>query len=442
MKSRLRAEPDGPPLIMLVPEQATFQTEYSLLQEGDLRGTLRAQALSFRRLAFRVMQETGGTALVPIGDTGKHMLLYKIVHRFSSQLELFQSGAEQPGFIDRLAEVLTEWKRYGMSADLLKELIVKTNDSRSRLLQRKLHDLAVIWGHMESELSGKYIDAEDYLHYLKESYAEASSMEDAIIWVDGFYGFTPTEYDALGTLFANAAQVTVTLTLDRGYEAGEAPHELDLFHPTAETYGKIIAIAEANGVEVLPLINLNDGEIARFKNSAMLCHLERHYDKRLPMLLPDKLPSDGLQADYNITLQAASNRRSEVEAVARDILRRAQDEDVRWRDIAILVRNAEDYSDYLTVVFDDYQIPFLSIRRKRHSIIHWWSLFVPLWKLFYSAGDTMLYFGASKQKCSSQLTEVYRAIGSTDWKIIRLQQASTVGNGLTARAGNRLFLFH
>src|SRR4030095_651611 len=89
IREQLRVQPDGPPLVMLVPEQATFQTEYALLQSGGLNGTIRAQALSFRRLAFRVMQETGGTALVPIGDTGKHMLLYKIVHRLGSQLELF-----------------------------------------------------------------------------------------------------------------------------------------------------------------------------------------------------------------------------------------------------------------------------------------------------------------------------------------------------------------
>jgi len=31
--------------------------------------------LSFRRLAFRIMQETGGTALVSIGENGKSMML-------------------------------------------------------------------------------------------------------------------------------------------------------------------------------------------------------------------------------------------------------------------------------------------------------------------------------------------------------------------------------
>src|SRR3569832_2714196 len=102
IRAKLLTNPDGPPLIMLVPEQATFQTEYELLrEEGERRGTVRAQALSFRRLAFRVMQETGGTALVPIDENGKNMLLYKLMHRLEPELRLFQGAGGQPGFIER-----------------------------------------------------------------------------------------------------------------------------------------------------------------------------------------------------------------------------------------------------------------------------------------------------------------------------------------------------
>lgn len=71
IKRRLAERPDGRPLIWLVPEQATSQAEYALIQSPELGGTLRAQVLSFRRLAWRVMQEVGGTARLPIDETGK-----------------------------------------------------------------------------------------------------------------------------------------------------------------------------------------------------------------------------------------------------------------------------------------------------------------------------------------------------------------------------------
>ncbi|WP_138753334.1 helicase-exonuclease AddAB subunit AddB [Paenibacillus sinopodophylli] len=386
IREQLRSEPDGPPLVMLVPEQATFQTEYALLQNGDLNGTIRAQALSFRRLAFRVMQETGGTALVPINDTGKHMLLYKIVHRLGGQLELFQSGAEQPGFIDRLAELLTEWKRYGVDSELLqdKQNAAKSGSEHSSLLKRKLHDLQLIYNHMEQELAGMYIDAEDYLRFLKNGFANASAMQGVQIWVDGFYGFTPTEYEALGALMASSAQVTVTLTLHRPYESGELPHELELFHPTAETYNTLMALAAQYEVEVEKPIRLGENPPIRFKDSPMLAHLEKHYSERIPMLLADPTVQGSEDARCGISLHAAANRRAEVEAVARDIVRRARGEELRWRDIAVMVRNPEDYTDYIGLVFADYGIPYF-VDQKEKALHH------PLVEFIRSALETVLF---------------------------------------------------
>ncbi|WP_424766710.1 helicase-exonuclease AddAB subunit AddB [Paenibacillus sp. sgz302251] len=386
MREQLREQPDGAPLVMLVPEQATFQTEYALLQQGGLLGTIRAQALSFHRLAFRVMQETGGTALVPIGDTGKHMLLYKIVHRLGQQLELFQSGAEQPGFIDRLAELITEWKRYGIDSELLQEKLgaADADTAHSKLLKRKLHDLQLIYSQMEQELAGLYIDAEDYLRYLQNGFALAPAMQGAQFWVDGFYGFTPAEFEALGALMASAAQVTVTLTLNRPYEPGELPHELDLFHPTAETYNKLIELAAMHDVTVLTPIVLDHKQPVRFQDSPMLAHLEKHFNDRIPMLLPDQKLLEPEHPRCGVSLHAAANRRAEVESVARDIIRRAQTEKLRWRDVAVMVRNAEDYTDYIALVFHDYGIPYF-VDQKEKAVHH------PLVEFIRSALETVLF---------------------------------------------------
>ncbi|MFF2887780.1 helicase-exonuclease AddAB subunit AddB [Paenibacillus sp. NPDC057967] len=383
IREQLRGEPDGPPLIMLVPEQATFQSEYTLLRSGELRGSLRAQALSFRRLAFRVMQETGGTALVPIGDTGKSMLLYKIVHRLSSRLQLYQSGAEQAGFIERLSELLTEWKRYGVDAEGLRKLDagLSGEERQEGLLDRKLHDLSLIYEEMEASLAGRYVDAEDYLAYLSHSYSEAPSMKDACLWVDGFHGFTPTEYEALGTLMKHAKQVNVTLTLDRHYGAGERPHELDLFHPAAETCIRLMELAEAHDIEVLPVLDMNGGGSIphRYSESPLLAHLEKHYDKRVPMLSGRQ----STPAGDGIRLLSASGRRAEVEAVARDIRSRARNQGLRWREIAILTRNSDDYADYLSLILDDYGIPHF-VDQKEQAHHH------PLVEFIRSALETVL----------------------------------------------------
>ena len=75
--SLLRQEPQGKPLILLVPEQSSFRTEQALVSSGDIKGTMRAEVLGFRRLAYRVMQEAGGSARIPIGAEGKRCFYIK-----------------------------------------------------------------------------------------------------------------------------------------------------------------------------------------------------------------------------------------------------------------------------------------------------------------------------------------------------------------------------
>src|SRR5690606_36251298 len=157
-------------------------------------------AMSFRRLAFRVMQETGGTALIPITDTGKHMLLYKLVHRLHDELQLFKNSEDQAGFIERVSDMLTEWKRYGVNAEQVKQLADEVSPRHSQQLQKKLHDLALLYKAMERELEHKYVDSEDYLHFMENNISSAISLAGCKVWVDGFFGFTPTEYAALGSL--------------------------------------------------------------------------------------------------------------------------------------------------------------------------------------------------------------------------------------------------
>lgn len=377
IRMKLREDPLGTPLVLLVPEQATFQSEYGLLG-GGVSGTIRAQVLSFRRLAYRVMQETGGAALVPIGDNGKTMLLYKIVQRLGDRLKLFRSGGEQSGFYGKLGELLTEWKRYGVGSAALKEGMEPEGGGES-LLSRKLHDLQLIYENFELELSDRYMDADDDLIYLAQNIAGADSLRGAEIWVDGFSGFTPRELDALSSLLLHSASVTVTLCLDRPYAQGEQPHELDLFHPAARTYIKLRELAEELSVSVEEPVLLMDEPLVKFRGSPMLAHLEKHFGGRVPMLR-------GAEGEYGagIVLNTAAGRRAEVEAAARDMVSLARDKGMRWRDMAVIVRNAADYEETVKHVFADYGIPFF-IDSKNDALHH------PLVELIRSALETVLY---------------------------------------------------
>jgi len=359
IRSRLKEAPIGPPLVLLVPEQATFQAEHAMATTPGLNGFMRAQVLSFRRLAFRVMQETGGSAIVPIHDYGKAMLLHKALEARKDNLRIFRGGTGETGLIAGLNDLLTEMKRYGVGAAELAlhaESAAGRPEAKGGMLPDKLHDLSLVYGDMERALAGHWQDGEDMLDWLARGAPNSALLEGAEIWLDGFHGFTPGEYAVIRALLEKAARVHVALCVDRPYGAGERPDELELFHPTAETSAQLGELARAAGVREEPATVLEPEAAPRYRSNPMLAFLERNWDNRKRW----EGDADVLRADHpacGLSLHEAANRRAEAEAVARDMLRRVREEGARWRDMAVFVRKLDDYADLLASAFGDYGIP-------------------------------------------------------------------------------------
>lgn len=389
IREQLEHAPLGDPIVLLVPEQATFQAEYALVSSEQLSGIIRAQALSFRRLAYRIMQETGGTTRLPIDDTGKKMMLYKTLYKHKDQLKLFQHAIEHIGFIDSLNEVLNEFKRYTISAGRLSDYFtsLQNDDVEQTVLSDKLHDLTLIYDAFETEISAEYIDAEEYLDILAEQIQYSHYIKEAEIWIDGFNGFTPQEFKVIEQLMKYAGTVHIALCVDREYSATERPDELDLFHPTATTLIQLQQMADELQVRREPTVLLegqlgNGGRMnARFSSNPMLAHLEQYYHQRRIWRGANAGADAGSNAGSNtenegdrtpsrhgISIHAAVNRRAEIDGVAREMIRLVRDEGYRWRDMAVMVRNADDYEDLIAMILSDYRIPFFF--DQKHTVTH------------------------------------------------------------------------
>jgi len=359
ISAKLEAEPQGNAIILLVPEQGSFQAEHGLVTSGRIKGSVRAQVLSFRRLAYRVMQETGGTARVGISDEGKKMLLYKIIQRRKDDLKLFGASGEQLGFVGKLGDVYTEMKRYCVDASAVGLLLEQLPSAQgvTPILRSKLEDLWTVYKDFEQEMSPLYIDEEDNLIRLTEAMKDSDYLRGAEIWIDGFHGFTPQELLAVGQMMAHARSVTVSLTLDKPYDGVSMPHELDLFHPTATTYVKLRGMAEELGLDIEDTV-LAPPVPPRFRDHPMLAHLERGYDRRL------RYQPGASQSEEAVSIHPASSRRAEVEGALREMLRLSREEGVRFREMAVFVRNLGDYEHLVMPLFQDYGVPFFLDQKK------------------------------------------------------------------------------
>ncbi|MEK8215689.1 helicase-exonuclease AddAB subunit AddB [Paenibacillus sp. FSL L8-0463] len=377
VSSKLESEPLGAPIIVLVPEQGSFGAERGLLAAGSVKGSIRAQTLSFSRLAFRVKQETGGSTSLPISEEGKKMLIYKIINRRKEELKLFGASSDRPGFVERLSALHTELKRCCLGASDLEEQLARMREAigSSPILAGKLDDLHIVFSELEQEMSQLYIDQEDRLAELAEHIADSSYIREAEIWVDGFHGFTPQEFMVLRELMQHASGVTVALTLDRIYPTGLQPHELELFHPSAVTYIKLRGMAEELGLAVWDEL-LAPPVLPRFAGSPALAHLERGFHRR------SRWSGDIGQAAEAITISAAVSRRTEVEGALREMIRLARDEGAEYGEMAVFMRNISDYEQLITPLFQDYGVPFF-LDQKVNELHH------PLVEFIRSALDVV-----------------------------------------------------
>ena len=356
IRGKLAENPEGSPIIYLVPDQMTFLSEYKLIKTPGLAGMIRAQVFSFSRLAWRVLQETGGMSRIHLDSVGVNMLIRKIIEEKKDELKMFRRSADKQGFVAQIEQILTEFKRYCIQPDELHHFWEHSSAQESAI-QDKLHDLELIYQSFEDELIGKYLQSEDYFTLLIEKMADSSYIADAEIYVDGFYSLTPQELLIIEAMMKNGCKVTVALTLDQPYTQAP-PDNLELFRQTGTTYFHIYQTALQLGVSIEEDKILTG--TGRFSESLALKHLEQNFTVR-PVRTFDE------QAD--ITISQAVNRRAEVEGVARTILKLVRNQDYRFKEIAILVRNSESYRELLQTVFRDYQIP-LFIDAKRTMLHH------------------------------------------------------------------------
>jgi ATP-dependent helicase/nuclease subunit B len=357
IRESLVENPSGEAIIYLVPNQMTFQAEHDLLHASELGGIVRAQVFSFTRLAWKVLQETGGISRYHVNDVGVNMLLRKIVEKRKSDLKVFRKAADQAGFYEQLGLMISELKNYQVTPESLvqlKETIETT--TKSTIISNKLHDIQMIYEEFEQALVHKYVDSQDYLRLLIEKIPAATYLQNAHIYIDGFYEFTPQQIAVIEQLMHRCKKVTIALTGDK--RQSDTPFDdLQLFAKTARMYDRIRRLASDGGINIEEDVFLSN-EQGRFQHNEALAHLESYYDVR---------PTNRYGPQSSVQFISAVNRRAEVEGVAREIRTLVQKEGYRYRDIAVLNRNGQDYYDLLKTVFEDYDIPlFIDEKRPMH----------------------------------------------------------------------------
>lgn len=345
----LRQDPLGAPIVLIVPDQMSYSMEHSLAAEFGLNGMVRAQVLTFKRLAWRVLQETGGITRKEVDGFGYRMLIRSVLEENREDFKLFRQAADKRGFTEQVEGVLKEFSRYCLDHATLAELHTQLADvSAPRSLVDKAGDLSLLLEKVEERLGTSYVDSEGHLAMLSSQVKFSSYIQEADIYIDGFELLTNREHEILRELLKTAKRVTVALPTD---EAQQAAEDHELFFSPMRTKQLISKIAREEAVEIETELCMTIQR--RFRNPDVF-HVEAQFDK---------YPPTPQLSNGDVRVIEATDRRAELHAVARSI-RNLVMTGKRYNDIAILYRQPEVYDELIETIFPQYDIPVFISQKK------------------------------------------------------------------------------
>ena len=324
-------------ILVITPEQFSFTAEKKLMESIDTEAVLNAEVVTLSRMAYRVINEIGGITETNLSKCGKAMLIYSILNNNKKNLKFLGKTDEN---VDMADTAITEFEKHGISVEMLAQEIDKQQDI---YLKNKLQDMHTIYEKFEEQIAGKYIDETDLLTILAENVDKTDMLKNNLIYIDEFAGFTSQEYEIIKKLIQIAKQVTITINTDELHDIKNP--DTDIFYSNQITVNKLLEVAKNCDVKVEE-IKLE--KTYRFKTPE-LKYLEQN-------LYENRYHKYGENVE-NLKLFLAKNQYSEIEEVAKNILKLVRDEGYRYRDISIITKNIETYSSLARAIFDKYEIP-------------------------------------------------------------------------------------
>lgn len=325
-------------IVLLVPEQFSFETERNIYRSFCGRDVRRIEVVSFMRLANSIFRRYGGLAGEYADASDKTILMSLALDQLKDALKVY-GKTSNISLTRSMLEAVDEFKTWGVVPQQLEQAAGQLSDG---LLKDKLSELSMIYSAYEGILGRLYLDPLDDIARAGRILETHPYFAGKALFIDEFDGFTANEAGILRAALRQAENVTVSLCMPSArVEAAE------LFAPVAGTYHKLIRLARENGAAVSVPVTMEPGkrfvcaELAHLEQNILSSHIEQYQGECRA-----------------VRLFAAPNEFEEAEFVLATVKKLVQEDGYRYRDIVVTARDLEPYQETLKNGFAHYDIPF------------------------------------------------------------------------------------
>ncbi|MBE6920122.1 MAG: hypothetical protein E7468_00985 [Ruminococcaceae bacterium] len=319
-----------PGRILMVPELISHDVERRLCKAAGDTASRFAEVLSFSRLASRVADRVGNSAMQCLDDGGRIVAMAAATRQLHSQLKAYAAVETKPEFLKELVDAVDEFKRCCISAEDLRHAASQTEGT----LTQKLNELALILESYDALCAQGRRDPRDQMTWCLEQLEEDSFASEHVFYIDGFPDFTRQHLAILEHLIRNSPMVTVGINCDQLNSSALA------FEKAANTVSQLIQCAHRADIDVeIQTLDGRDDVLLR------LCE----------GLFQGKLPNSD-QLSGRVRAVRADSIQSEVNAAADRIMELVRS-GCRYRDISIVCGDMASYENVLRLVMGRCNIP-------------------------------------------------------------------------------------
>lgn len=324
-------------VLYIVPDQYSLEAERTVSKRFSKSALDRIEVMNFERLAKRVFSTVGPIMCNFLDDNAKLMIIEKAIIKVSGKLSYFVKNTQFDGFASVILDIIKKLKSNCIDAESLKNIAENSDDSNFKF---KIFDLYLIYNEYERFFDFPYADTDDNMTLLAKKIDEHNLFTDTYFIFDNFVTFSKQQLQVISSIMKKTPEMLFSVTADNLLPE----NRFNLFYKAQKTVQQLFDIAYENKIEVLPNTYM-ESKFFQNKEIEFLCS-NYFADKK------DKYP----KKTESIFVCKSKDYNEEVEQVAHEIRRLVREENYRYRDFAVVYRNADVYNSILRSCFERYEI--------------------------------------------------------------------------------------
>ncbi|WEV45187.1 ATP-dependent nuclease subunit B [Streptococcaceae bacterium ESL0687] len=367
---------EGKKVFYLVPSSLSFEKEKEILKafsEGQDTALFDLTVSRFKQLPWYFSKSSIDEDKIELTKVGKTMLFKKVIKSFSKkELPLYFSMNSNASFLDSLVDLHQEMEKSNLTSQ---DLLSSQDDE-------KIRELAKIIDCFNLELAEKYANYSKLDSFIDDLVNDkfTKNLQDLVVIVDGYSRFSAEEERLISVLSQKVSSLIIGT-----YSSKEA-----------FTSNYLQGSVYQNSVEMMLRFKHHfAAEVEYFVNTdvnPIFTQISKAWENENDPTSTKSFNLDlGKLETERVKVWQAVNQKEEIEYAAKEI-RQLVSKGVRYKDIEVLVGDADNYQIKLEQIFSMYEIPIFYSKEelmRDHPLITLIENIIRLKRYNYSLNDVI-----------------------------------------------------